>query len=40
VPRRSPLVERDPARVWGAIALVSLVANLVLAWLLLASKAG
>lgn len=37
--RRVPLVERDPLRLWMAIALVSLVANLALAYLLIAGAA-
>ena len=37
--RRPPLAERDPLRLWMAIALVSLVANLALAYLLIAGAA-
>jgi protein phosphatase len=37
--RRLPLAERDPLRLWMAIALVSLLANLALAYLLIAGAA-
>lgn len=38
-PRRTPLAERDPARLWITVALVSVLANLVLLYLLLAQAA-
>lgn len=38
-PRRTPLAQREPTRMWIAIALVSIVMNLVLLYLLIAGAA-
>lgn len=38
-PRRTPLVEREPLKLWICIALGSLAGNLILVWLLLAQAA-
>ena len=38
-PRRTPLAEREPARMWMAIALTSVLINLVLFYLLIAGAA-
>jgi protein phosphatase len=35
VPRRTPLAERDPVRMWAGIALTSILVNLILAWILM-----
>lgn len=38
-PRRMPLAEREPLKLWISIAAVSIIANLILVWLLLAQQA-
>jgi serine/threonine protein phosphatase PrpC len=35
VPRRTPIAERDPVRLWAGIAAASMLLNLLLAWLLM-----
>jgi hypothetical protein len=34
-PLRTPLAERNPLRLWQTVAAMSLIANLLLLWLLL-----